>query len=60
MDKKFNLIWQETAEVSGGSPHTLTEVMDCTGSVAFGELADKLDVGETLVDPDGDTWERIA
>jgi hypothetical protein len=62
--KKFNLYWGDTGSLSSGSPHPADYVIDGRFQDSLPEEdaqdIEKLRVGEKHVDPDGDTWERIA
>lgn len=62
--KKFNLYWGDSGRLSFGSPHSEDYVIDGLFNDSLTEDdaqdIDKLQVGEKHVDPDGDTWERIA
>lgn len=63
-EKRFNLYWGGTGRLSTGSPHRQKYVIDELFCDALSEATaaeiDALGVGEKHVDPDGDTWERIA
>lgn len=64
MDKQFNLYWGGTGRLSTGSPHrqkyVVEERLDDALSEDTAAEIDSLAIGEKHVDPDGDTWERIA